>query len=181
MTRNYAIVINLGGNMLVAARKGWYALRDKFHVEYISSRSSCPHITLSAGNCTLPETDVVGLVKEIAAGVRSFEISGRGLGIFVLETPLVYVRWVLSGELNDLYAMFQGSLKGIWGELETSYSPEMWLPKTTLAFRDISYDQLPKVLAELQKFEFAQPMLVQKLSLLAFGEQGESLIETIQI
>ncbi|MDP6426314.1 MAG: hypothetical protein QF443_04930 [Dehalococcoidia bacterium] len=181
MIRNYAIVVNLTGNMLAATLDGWDVLRKIFHIKYISSRSPCPHITLSAGSCNLNETDVVRLVKEIATDVKSFEISGNGLGVFVVETPVVYVRWLLSDKLDNLHTLVHGDMKRIWSKFETHYTQEMWLPKTTLAFHDISYPKLPLVLEELKKIEFKQSMLVQNLSLLTFEKQGETLRETIPI
>ncbi len=175
---NYAVVINLNGNMLSSAIKSWDTLLSVFNIKHISSTSFAPHITLIAGSCSSKETEIINSLQKIVIDFAPFETVGNGLDVFILETPLIYSRWLLSEEMHRLYLALKSHLG--W-DIMQSYCPEVWQPKTTIAFHDTDYSCLPHALAKLRENNFKQPMIVKELSLLTFSKKRESLIKTITI
>ena len=174
-----AVVIPLSGALLAQTLKCWDMLSEKYNLKYHSSHSVCPHITISSGRCVSRE-----LFKEAVYSCipqcTQITIKSNGLGVFVKESPVIYIRWFLSNELNNLSRLFQEKLISIWSETDDSSMRELWLPKSTLALKDTSYEQLPSVLDGLTQYNFEQSMVVDKLTLLEI-EGKEIVIEEISI
>ena len=152
-------------------------LSGKYNLKYHSSHSVIPHITISSGRCVSRE-----LFKEAVYSCipqcTQITIKSNGLGIFVKEAPVIYIRWFLSRELSDLCRLFQKRLKNVWSETDEASMKEVWLPKSTLALKDTLYEQLPLVLNDLNLYDFEQSMVVDKLTLLEI-ESKEIVIEEI--
>ena len=55
---------------------------------------------------------------------------------------------------------------------------DLWLPKSTLALKDTSYEQLPLILNDLNLYNFEQSMVVDKLTLIEIVSK-EIVIEEI--
>ena len=66
----------------------------------------------------------------------------------------------------------------IWSETDDTSTKELWLPKSTLALKDTSYEQLPSVLDGLTQYDFEQSMVVDKLTLIEIVSK-EIVIEEI--
>ena len=152
-------------------------LSRKHNLKYHSSHSVCPHITISSGNCVSRER-FKKAVYSCLPQCRPITIKSNGLGIFVKEAPVIYIRWFLSRELSDLCRLFQKRLKNVWSETDEASMKEVWLPKSTLALKDTLYEQLPLVLNDLNLYDFEQSMVVDKLTLLEI-ESKEIVIEEI--
>ena len=180
MSRNLkhlAVVIGLTGTMLDENLRAWSMLKDDFDISFISSHSREPHITISSGNCST----IDALKKAVTSSLENFapfEIQGNGLGIFVKETPVLYIRWIITKELARLFSYYENALQTVWQSISKTTQSGMWTPKSTLAFCDISYKQLPGIIAELEGYDFEQTMTVDGITLLEVVEgEGEKFIE----
>jgi len=152
-------------------------LSEKYNLKYLSSHSACPHITISSGKCVSRER-FKKAVYSCLPHCRPITIKSNGIGIFVKEAPVIYIRWFLSKELNELCLLIQKRLRNVWSETDKSSSREVWMPKSTLALKDTCYDQLPLVLGDLNVYNFKQGMVVDKLTLIEM-ESKEIVIEEI--
>ncbi len=175
--KNYAVVIKLTGEILENSLLAWDILNKKFKVRYISSRSPFPHITLSAGQCHVLE-NVFKEVKEAAAEYSPFEIHSNGLGVFVKKSPVIYIRWTHSKQLYNLFNFLENSFKKTWEKPEKNFQSEYWLAKTTLAYSDVSYSDLPFVLEFLRTIDFEKQMVAEGLSLVEYDKEGERELQT---
>ena len=107
-----------------------------------------------------------------------FVLEARGLGIFVERSPVLHVRWKINEELYILRNRIHECLVDLQKEGTVSgYQADLnWLPKTTLAFRDTSYDNLPLVLNSIQGIDLSGSVQVDKLSTYKYSlKHGESL------
>jgi 2'-5' RNA ligase len=154
-------------------------LSQEFHIKYLSSNSVCSHITISSGFC-IDEEKFKQVVYSCLPQCMPITIQANGLGIFVKEEPVIYIRWLLSRELFGMCRTFQNNLIDVWTKTGESSVEELWLPKTTLALKDTSYEQLPLVLKELKPYDFGQSMVVDKLAILEVSKK-EILVEEIRI
>lgn len=175
--KNYAVVIKLTGEMLENSLFAWDALIKKFKIGYISFRSPFPHITLSAGKCHTLE-NVSKKVREVAIKFSTFDLHANGLGVFVRESPVIYIRWIHSTQLYNLFHLLENSFKKTWENPDKNFQSECWLAKTTLAYSDILYSDLPRVLGFLRTIDFEKQMAVEGLSLLEFDKEGERELQT---
>ena len=168
--RRMAIVVELQSEMETAARAAWEKLAENISVRFISSRSPAPHITLQS-NLHGRRDEVVEIMEGVASQFRSFAICGNGLGVFVDETPVVHIRWRLCHVLLDLkkalddaldHAAHQQPIKGYARD-------DNWLAKTTLAFKDSSYENLFQILQIIKPLDFRQNMIVNGISLYEYS------------
>jgi 2'-5' RNA ligase len=177
--KHLAVVIPLSGTILAQTLKCWDMLSKKFHIKYLSSNTVCPHITITSGDC-IDEEKFKYVVHSCLPQCVPITIRANGLGIFVKEEPVIFIRWLLSRELFGMCRIFQRNLMDVWTQTSESSVEELWLPKSTLALKDTSYEQLPLVLKELKLYNFEQSMSVDKLTLLEI-ENKEIVVEEISI
>ena len=177
--KHLAVVIPLNNTLLSQTLKCLDLLSGKYSLKYHASHSSIPHITITSGRCVSRKIFQKAVYSCIPQ-CRKITIRSNGLGIFVKEVPVIYIRWFLSKELSNLCRLFQERMLSIWSRIDDTSVEGVWLPKSTLALKDTSYEQLPSVLEDLAQFNFQQNMLVDKLTLLEI-ESKEIVIEEISI
>ena len=165
--------------MLKQSMECWNILFQKHGIKYLSTHSACPHITISAGKCADAES-FKQAVRSCLPQCMPITIQANGLGIFVKETPVIYIRWLLSRELMDMRMSFQKSLVTLFSESDKTTSEEVWLPKSTLAINDVTYDQLPLVLNEFKSYKFEQKMLVNRVMIMEV-DRKEVIIDEISL
>ena len=182
MKSKLAVVIELDDQMEKAARESWSILKNRFSIDFISSRSPCPHITIESD--LTGEIDLISnLLANVAKKNNPFSISGNGLGIFILDKPLIYIRWTL----NKNFFMFKNLLSEtlfaaiIQKNINENFSRFNWLAKTSLAFNDITYSVLPEILNEMKSINFYNNMIVKGFSLYKYSEEnGEEKITSFK-
>tara|TARA_B100000959_G_scaffold244238_1_gene268061 strand:+ start:107 stop:463 length:357 start_codon:yes stop_codon:yes gene_type:complete len=108
-----ALVINLNGEIKIAALKAWEELRNKFSIKYISSRSPCPHIAIIYDFEIIKYETFKSRITRFCNNMTSFIVSARGLGVFVAETPVVYLRWRVNKYLTLLKNNLSNFLKSL--------------------------------------------------------------------
>jgi len=177
MVLKNALVINLDGELLTTALKAWEELRQSFAIKYISSRSTCPHIALEYDFEILNQRRFKLQFLEFCKTKSSFEIMGRGLGIFIVESPVVYIRWKKNKNIIRLKNDLSNFLKLMKKEKTIKdYSvDEDWEPKTTLAYNDSDYVNLEGIIRLLRGNDFTDLMNVRSISLYEYSvELGEN-------
>ena len=118
-------------------------------------------------------------LKSFIANQKPFTLESNGLGMFMLANPLIYIRWYLSYELNNLHASVSNYFKENIDVLEPSVELETWLPKTTIAIKDVTYEDLPKIIGKLHSYDLKQKMRFHQLALMTYGPEGEEIVETL--
>jgi 2'-5' RNA ligase len=182
--RYLAIAIDLNGELEILAREAWHLLKENLSINFISTNSPCPHITLESGIFG-NQSSLLSIIKEVATHTAPFSIKANGLGVFIRESPVVHIRWFNNAPLFNLRQAFTKKL------LErTSESPHSsivdyksnidWLPKTTLAYKDTSLETLSETLKVLSPLAFNCSLEVRKLTLYEHSEGNpEKQLDTI--
>ncbi len=169
----FAVAIDLNQELKKHAKEAWRLLEEQFCIQFISKHSPCPHIAIETGLYG-NENKVLKVMKEVASQTPPFTIKGNGLGVFVGESPVIHIRWVknnplikLRGKLGEkLQEQCQTPHSKISGYIEN----HDWLPKTTLAYKDSSYNNLPDVLKLLRPLPFDSKLEVSQLTLYEYSE-----------
>jgi 2'-5' RNA ligase len=169
----FAIAIDLNGELEKLAREAWHLLNEHLSINFISTNSSCPHITLESGFYG-NQNAALAIIKQVARKTASFSITANGLGVFIRESPVVYIRWTNNDSLFNLRQAFMMKLSK--QASETHYGPIAgyrfdvdWLPKTTLAYSDTSFDTLTETLRVLSPLIFNYTLEVKKLTLYEYS------------
>ncbi len=182
----FAIVIDLNGELEKLAREAWHLLKEQFSIHFISTNSPCPHITLESG-FRGNQTSVLAVTKEVASKTAPFSITANGLGVLICESPVVYIRWINNDSLFNLRQTFMKKLsertsKTPHSSIEGYQSNIDWLPKTTLAYKDISIDTLSETLKVLSPLVFNCTLEVTKLTLYEYSDGNpEKQLDTISL
>ena len=137
-------------------KRTWVQLNKRHNINFIAKSSSKPHITLIAGLEESFQIEIDKFLKLEKNNWHSFEMSTKGLGIFLLEKPLIYLRWKNSNELNLLRKNILGQLK-LKGILQDNIEyNEDWKAKTTIAYQDILYNNKLIEIINTIKSEYKQ-------------------------
>ena len=178
---SYAITVPLINQIGEVAFQMWDALDKQFHICYSKNRSQVPHLTLTAGESLTERKVMLGRLKAFMAMQEPFTMKSNGLGIFLLENPLIYIRWYLSDELSQLYTSASNYFKENISVVDSSVDPKIWVPKTTIAMKDVTCEDLPKIIGKLRSYNVKQEMHFHQLALMTYGSNGEDVIETVSL
>ena len=170
-----AIVITFDNKTNIKLFNSWKILKKKFNIKYISSRSPKPHLTLKSGNIN----NVSSLIEKIKKKkIKKFKLNSQGLGIFANKDPLLYIRWEQSKKLMKVYNYIDkiSSVNIINKSKNSEYF--QWVAKTSIAFKDFKYQNLPKILNNLNEIKLLKNIEVQKIEVMEINKQGEKIIFT---
>lgn len=116
-----------------------------------------------------PHYDLTALepvMREIAASQPPFRVRTAGLGIFTGPQPVVYLPVVRSPELTRFHAAIWPRLAAAGTGLLGYYRPESWVPHITMAFGDVSAENLGAVVTWLNEQDLDWELDVGNLSLI---------------
>jgi 2'-5' RNA ligase len=170
----FAIVVELNGELAKIAREALHLLKDNLSINFISTNSPSPHITLESGFYG-NQNSAIELIKEVVSKTDPFSITANGLGVFICESPVVHVRWINNDSLINLRHAFKVKLSGQTSEDSHSaisgYESNIdWLPKTTLAYKDTSIDTLSETMRVLHPLNFTGTLEVKELKLYEYSD-----------
>lgn len=174
-TKLIAIVITFDNKTNIKLLNSWKILKKKFDIKFISSRSPKPHLTLKSGYIK----NISPLVEKLKKKkIKKFKLNSQGLGIFANKNPLLYIRWVQSKKLIKLYNYIDkiSSVNFINKSKNSEYF--QWVAKTSIAFKDFKYENLPKILNNLNEIRLLKNIEVQKIEVMEINKQGEKIIFT---
>lgn len=145
--KNFAIAFGFKGKLCGNIYKSWRILEEKFNIKYISSYD-IPHLTILAGDTKKIEVIFECLKNE---KIKKFKIFSPGLGIFANEKPNLYIRWDRSEHLLKNSKNITNIVFNLFENIhETSnFCSSKWVPKTTVAWKDLSYDNISSIYNEI--------------------------------
>ena len=133
-----AIEIIPGKKVCENIKKTWNILDKNYGINFISSNSGLPHITLISGLHEKKKEAIIDSIKSSIISVKSLKLCSRGLGVFLIDTPLIYLRWKNNEQLIKLRNILLNNL--VKNQLINKNSNSDWIAKTTICFKDLSYE-----------------------------------------
>lgn len=132
-----------------------------------------PHFSWhGASEYDLPMAEKV--FQSLAKSMHPFTTRVSGLGIFPGEHPVIYLTLVKTRLMIDLHEKIWHTLSP-WGVRQNEYyEPDYWVPHITLAYRDVTPDNLPCALQQLSFHPISLEIQVDHLAMIyeAEGEIG---------
>jgi 2'-5' RNA ligase len=92
-----------------------------------------PHVTLAVYE-TIDRASFVPAARQHLSSWRPFPIVFAGLGVFLNDSPTVYLTVTLSNQLHSLHRDVQELLRGRAQGPRAYYLRDAWIPHATLAF-----------------------------------------------
>lgn len=156
--------------------KCWSILKNQYKIKYISSRSKKPHISLLSGYVNSTNEIINILTKK---DTKPFYLNTRGLGLFFSEKPLLFIRWQQNKDIIDLYKVLDKELNLFFIEKNSHTKFSNWIPKTTLAYKDLKFKDLEKIEKKLRFINQEKKVLIKKIDLMVVDEKkGEKILFT---
>lgn len=169
-----AITLGLSGKDYKKILQSWNILKNKHNIDFISSRSPKPHITIISGY-----TKNLSLLKKKISKFyfKRFNLRSAGLGVFLMKNPLIYIRWEKNLSLTKLYELADKNFsKKIFKKTKFSGS-FYWLPKTTIAYKDLKIKNLDKIFKSLKNISKPISVKIDKIELMSISiKHGEKII-----
>jgi hypothetical protein len=170
----FAVLLEIEGEMLKKAKNVQKQLSEKFDIKYILDSSPRSHITLESGftinNFNHFKQNIISLCQKTAC----FSLQAKGLGVFIADKPIIYIRWWNNIKLFSLKNQLQDILNtSSVNNIVDNYSIDLdWLPKTTLAYGDTKYENLSGVIKTIRELDFIESTKISSISIYSYLQGG---------
>ena len=167
---NISINIPLQGKALDSVLIAQKILNEEMNISFQKRNQSVPHINLLSGKITQIDiqrlkTDIIKFNKKIIR--KNFNIKTNGLGVFIIDKPVIYVRYYRFRLFLAIRRFL--TLGKYFNTLDNSTATKIWTPKTTIAHKDTSLENLSNILLLLNKINFYEDFNVKKINLTSFS------------
>lgn len=177
--KKYSVSIPLSGKVYDLAKECQKLIYEGMSIQSSYVNNSEPHINLISGT-TKNIDKVISDIKKIKINNNNNYSKLIGLGVFLTPDPLIYMRFTNSVFLKDIRSLlFKKTIK-FWDSLTVTVKDDLWIPKSTLAFKDFALTDLNKALLSVKDIEFRLIMEINELSIIEFTD-SEHEIERINI
>ena len=173
----YSISIPLNNEVFSIAKECQKRIYESTGASIMKNNSN-PHINIISGT-TKNLDEITSVIKKIKIHKKK-NIDLFGLGIFLTPEPLLYLRFKKSLFIEELRHSLLKDTLHLWQTLSTSVYNDVWLPKCTLAYHDLSLDKLSDAITCLNGINFINKMEIMELSIIDFTT-NERQIDIIQI
>jgi 2'-5' RNA ligase len=115
------------------------------------------------------------VLAEIAQKQPPFTVRTSGIGIFPGEKPIVYIPVVRDSYLTRFQERLWQMLENIGEEVDQYYHPESWIPHVSVAFGDVTADNLPDVVTYLNELDLYWEITVDNLAVIYNNGTGQTV------
>jgi 2'-5' RNA ligase len=134
----------------------WGELRAVFGLPSVGLARD-PHVTYHVAEA-YDRSAVESAIAAIATSHAAFGLETHGLGVFRGESTVLYLHVTPSPALRAIHATILRAVDGVAREPRPFYAPEAWVPHITLAAGGLSEEQLPEVMALLDRRDWRWQM-----------------------
>lgn len=181
MYTKLAITIDIKNNTLDKYNEYLNCLEEKHNINFIKRMQYAPHLTLCVAIVKTSHIEELSkkIEKEIER-IKPFSIMTNGLGVFIQEHIHLHIRWKIEDALNELKNSMNVIVSNFSIEEISHYSLN-WIPKTTLAYKDINLHQIDECFA-LNSQLMNQEMTVQTISIVeVYEDRPEKIIRKLEL
>jgi 2'-5' RNA ligase len=150
-------------------RELWTELDREFGVRAVTEIVPYAHISYHlAEDYDLERTEAV--LHTLVRDATPLHVLAAGLGIFTGPQPVLYLAIVRDPALTTFHQRVWPALETVSTRPSPLYTPEQWVPHTTLAQWDITPDTLPALVRHLAGRALQRELVLQNLTLLYGSE-----------
>ena len=136
----YAIISKLDPESSTIVSNLWRKLRECCGLSGIY-KTPIPHFTWFAAE-ELEIDKISSELSQMAEDAEPFTIHTFGLGIFSGQDPILYLPMVKSIKMINLHCQMWHKFEHLSDEPNLYYSPKLWVPHITIAFNDLTHENL---------------------------------------
>ena len=152
----------------------------KFNIKFMFEDHTLPHITILSGNINYDDQiRIFNLLKK--KKFKKFRIISPGLGIFANKFPNLYIRWEQNKLLIENSKKIVNNISHYFSKIKTSSTSSLWVPKSTLAWKDLKYNQLNKIFLSNKEMFKSRTCVIDTIYLIDFTNNKEKLTYKIYL
>ena len=166
--KNYSISIPLSGEVYHLAKECQKKIYNSMDIESTWIYNDELHLNLISGTTNKIDNIINSIKKFRFANNKYCDL--LGLGVLITPDPLIYMRFTNSIFLRELRFFLLQETLPFWDTLTNSVKDDMWIPKSTLAFKDFTLPDLSKGLMPLKDMKFQLRMDISELIIVDFTD-----------
>ena len=152
----------------------------KYKIKFMIEDHILPHLTIIAGNTNLDnQKKIFNFFKKNR--LKKFKILSPGLGIFANKYPNLHIRWEYNKQLLKYSEKIVKNISHYFSNIKTSSTSSLWVPKSTLAWKDLKYTQLNKIFLSNKHIFQSRACTIDKIYLIDFTNNKEKLAYKISL
>ena len=178
--KQISIALGFEGSLNNKLKSSWDILKEEFNIHYISQNNCKPHISIHAGS--IKESSLRGLaIKLKKLKFRKFKIKSPGAGIFISKKPILFIRWETNSIIKKYKEIIRTDLKNFFIKENIYTNDDLWIPRSTIAYKDTSYSNLEGIFNRL-KFLFKKHTVeASHILLIDYSKNKEVIIKKIKL
>lgn len=115
------------------------------------------------------------IFNDIAMSTKPFKVKTTGVGLFTGKCPVVFIPVVKDKELLKFHYSVWERLRQVGEKISEYYSPQSWVPHISLAYGDVTKENIGRVIKKLSFVDFNWSFEVDNISFIyeLDGQVGE--------
>ena len=152
----------------------------KYKIKFMIDDHILPHLTILAGDTNYNnQKKIFYFLKK--KRLKKFKILSPGLGIFANKYPNLYIRWEYNKKLLKTSEKIVNNFSHYFSKIITASTDSLWIPKSTLAWKDLKYTQLNKIFLSNKQIFKSRACTIDKIYLIDFTNKKEKLAYKISL
>lgn len=178
-TKKIAITFSFKGDLKNKINLSWKILDKEFNINFLSKNNCEPHITLYAGEI---KDDNINEMKDLLRRLelKKFLLKSPGIAIFAEKKPNLFIRWENNFTLRKYRKIIKNELKKLIINENIFTKDKIWIPRSSIAYRDINYEHLGMIKKKLNFLFKKQIVVVNKILLIDYSKK-EKIISKINL
>lgn len=148
--------------------KIWQELDTRFGLTAIQV-TPYPHFSWQIGE-EYPADLLEKAAQEVGMSTPPLEVTTGGLGVFTGEQPVIFISLVKSPALAAVHRMIWQRFENVCEGVSPLYGPNTWMPHISLAYKDVTSQNIGPVMQWLAFQDFYWKMPVNNISFICEPE-----------
>lgn len=169
-TKKIAITLSFKGDLYNKINLSWKILDQDFNINFLSKNNYKPHITLYAGEIRNKNIkEIKDLLEKLK--LKKFQLKSPGIAIFADKKPNLFIRWENNFILRKYRKIIKDKLKKFIIRENTFTKDKIWIPRTSIAYKDINYEDLGMIRKKISFLFRKQLVNVSNILLIDYSKK----------
>lgn len=169
-TKKIAVTLSFDGDLNNKINLSWKILDKEFNINYLSKNNCRPHITLYAGEIKERNIkEMKDLLKKLK--LKKFQLKSPGIAVFAEKKPNLFIRWENNFTLRKYRKIIKDKLKKFIINEDTFTKDKIWIPRSSIAYKDINYEDIGKIRKKLNFLFKKQLVNINNILLIDYSKK----------
>lgn len=169
-TKKIAFALSFKGNLINNINLSWKILNKEFNINFLFKNNCMPHITLYAGEVDKKNIKkIIKLLKKFK--FKKFKLKSPGITIFAEKKPNLFIRWENNQTLIKYREIVKDKFKKFLKKENIFTKDRIWMPRTSIAYKDINYKDLEIIRKKLNFLFTKQVVEINNILIIDYSKK----------